>query len=287
MKPTWLIQTNIDGVNIDSMIDAVWAQGMSVHEKEHRIGERINFSSYGPKDCVICYGDIDFVRQIHRRAPFVPGAWANFDHMKCSFYYAYFGEYLLNRQYLMMPVGELLRQWKKLALTTPVFNDKQLAFMKPTFVSEPCQSVFVRPDSGAKPFTGYVIKSDEQHKIKTLVQAVGSEMLVVVAPEKSITAEWRFVVCDGKVIAGCQYLPIENPNFTPSSLRLAEIIASQEWQPDRCYTVDIAESEGDVHLLEINSFSCAGFYGCEIGPIVQCASATAIKEWEEYCDPNA
>lgn len=255
----------MDGVDTKSMISEVMAQGMIVRPIEYHLGSHIDFSEHDPHDCIICYGGIDFVRQINTRAPFIPGAWCNFDNMKCSTYYAYLGEHLLNQQYTMMPVGDLLRRWDKLITYAPN------------------QSWFIRPDSGAKPFTGYIVAPGNKHEIKSLIQAIGPETLVVVAPEKKIMKEWRFVICDRKVVTGCQYLPTESPTYSPPSLRLAGIIASQEWQPDLCYTVDVAESEGEVYLLEINSFSCASFYDCNILSIVEWASKTAIKEWQEYC----
>lgn len=267
MRPDWLIQTNMEGVDTEPLIAEVLRQSMRVRMIEHRLGAQVRFDDYNPHDCLICYGDIDFVRQVHRFAPFIPGAWCNFHNMKCSTYYAYFGEHLLNQQYAMMPVGDLLRRWDWLSTCVP---DKPL---------------FIRPDSGAKPFTGYVVSPDERHKIQTLVQAVGPEMLVVVAPEQEITAEWRFVICNRKVVAGCQYLPTESRNYDPCSLRLAGVIASNDWQPDLCYTVDIARSNDKVFLLEVNSFSCAGFYSCDMESIVRGASLVAENEWLEYCDP--
>jgi len=268
MKPDWMIQTNMEGVDTGPMIAEVLKQGMKVREIEHRLGAHVDFDGYNPHDCIVCYGDIDFVRQVHRRAPFIPGAWCNFDNMKCSTYYAYLGGHLLNQQYMMIPIGDLLRKWDMLVEQAPG------------------QSWFLRPDSGAKPFTGYVVAPDEKHKIQTLVQAVGPETLIVVAPSVAIVAEWRFVICDREVVAGCKYLPDESPNYPPSSFRLAQQIASQEWQPDLCYTVDIAEAVGDMHLLEINSFSCAGLYGCDMEAIVRCASIVAKNEWGEYCAPT-
>lgn len=277
-KPLWLIQTNMEGVDTGPMIAEVESQSMEVMTIETRFDRQINFSDYGnDDDCIICYGDIDFVRQVSRRAPFIPGAWCDFRNMKCSTYYSYFGEYLLNKQYAMMPVGDLRRRWKELITMfypwASVVGNKEL---------------FVRPDSGSKPFTGYVIPPGDEHEIELLMQAIGVEELIVVAPKKDITTEWRFVICDKKVVAGCQYLPTECKLADqsihcnqPSSFRLAQTIADSEWQPDLCYTVDIAESDGQMFLLEINSFSCAGFYDCDIESIVRNASKAAIAEWED------
>ena len=251
----------MDSVDTSSMVEQVKLQGMEARTIEPAIGEQIDFSVDMANECVVCYGDINFVRQVHRRAPYIPGAWCDFNNMKCSTYYAYFGKYLLNKQYFMMPVEEVLRRWNSLTASG---------------------SLFIRPDSGTKPFTGYVVRHDEKHEIQTLIDAVGNEILVVVAPEKKITTEWRFVICDGKVVAGCQYLPWESPDYDTHALCLAIEIGRQQWQPDLCYTVDIAECDGEMHLLEINSFSCAGLYGCNMESVVRYASEVAEEEWQEY-----
>ncbi len=267
MKPTWLIQTNMDGVDTDPLIHEVTHQGMNVIYFRHDSCIDLPLDWLSSEDCVICYGDINFIRRVKSKSPMIPGGWCNFENMKCSTYYSYFGRYLLNKQYIMMPIGELLRRWTE---------EKPWAF----------QVVFVRPNSGAKPFTGHVFFHDHKRRLESLVKMVGPETLVVVAPEKNITGEWRYIICEGKVVAGSKYLPEETCASHAPSLRLATVIASQEWQPDICYTVDIAESEGDVHLLEINSFSCAGFYESNLFCIVDSASLAAVREWEEYRDPN-
>lgn len=271
-KPLWLIQTNIEGVDTVPVIAEVESQSMEAMRIETSHSRQIDFSDYGNEDdCIICYGDIDFVRQVSSKAPFVPGAWCNFRNMKCSIYNAYFGEHLLNKQYIMMPAGELSRRWEEL-----------VTMFSPWASVVGNKGLFIRPDSGAKPFTGYVIPPGHKHEIELLIQAIGPEMMVSVSPEKSITTEWRFVVCDKMVVTGCQYLPTESQTISPSSFRLAQKIASQDWQPDICYTVDIAESDGNIYLLEINSFSCAGFYSCDMRSIVRDASRAAIVEWEDH-----
>jgi len=264
----------MDGVDTGPMVAEVIRQGMQVIEIECSLGYNVNFYELvgisgnfldrrWPSLHVVGYGDIDFVRQM-QRTPFIPGAWCTFDNMKCSTYYAYLGEYLLNKDYVMMPAGDLLRRWDALI-------DRDVN-----------RSLFLRPDSGAKPFTGYVIEPEGRDKIQTLVETVGPDMLVVVARKKQITAEWRFVICDRKVVTGCQYLPNEDKWFHPESFRLAHKIASKEWQPDLCYTVDIAESEGKMYLLEINSFGCAGLYVCDMESVIRRVSVAATKEWREY-----
>lgn len=267
MRPNWLIQTNIEGIDTEPMISEVRAQGMEVGEFCHELGMPLCLSIIDYKLFTICYGDIDFVRRVRLNFPFIPGAWCNIVNMRCSTYYAHLGEHLLNEQYIMLPCGDLLRRWTEIV---------------GKLGGGP---LFVRPDSGMKPFTGYVVDIDKGHEIESLTQAIGPETLVIVAPKKTIINEWRFVICERKVIAGCRYLPDESQFFTPPPCRLAKMVAESEWQPDICYTVDIAEEDnGRVSLLEINSFSCAGFYGCDISSIVESASKAAMNEWNEYLE---
>ncbi len=63
--------------------------------------------------------------------------------------------------------------------------------------------------------------------------------------------------------------------------------AAKRYNPDRCWTVDIAKTEyGTYHVLEIGCFSCAGLYGMDLEKVVDKVSEEALKEWKEYYDTN-
>lgn len=264
----WLIQKNIDRTDAYVLIRELLRQNICVTTVKYNTGMEIEFNKHISDTCVICYGNIDFVRKVQKQYKWIPGAWCNFHNMMCSVYYTYFGKYLLNRHYSMMSLGELLMRWEDI---TSVINDIPL---------------FIRPNSGTKLFAGQVIEQDRKDKIQALIHTVGEETLAITSLAKTIDSEFRFVVCNREVITGCKYLPIESTETSPSSLRLAKHISSLPWQPDLCYTIDIAEHRGDVYLLEINSFSCAGFYSCDISSIVKNASRCAVDYWKEYCYSN-
>jgi len=268
MKPYWIIQNNIDGIDTIPMIKEVMAQGMNVSSVEHNFGKHDYLCNefFGNSGCIICYGDIDFVQQVQHNTSFIPGAWCNSYNMKCSTYYAHFGKYLINSDYRLMPIGDVPRMWQNLGRIQQIIP----------------KYIFLRPDSGMKPFAGYVAEYDNKHELQSLIKSIGSETLVLISSKKFINREWRFVICGRRVVAGCQYLPVELPLYTNHAYELANIIASEEWQPDLCYTADIVESEGRIYLLEINSFSCAGFYMCNIGDIIKYASVVAEEEWNDY-----
>jgi hypothetical protein len=60
---------------------------------------------------------------------------------------------------------------------------------------------------------------------------------------------------------------------------LAEVLKQVNWYPELLYTVDICESEGELYILELGSFSCAGEYGCDLSLIVEVGAKAA---WEDY-----
>ena len=61
-------------------------------------------------DCVIFYGRLITGRQLQREKAWIPGAYCNFDNLCCSTYYSHWGKYLLNENYVILPILEILRQ---------------------------------------------------------------------------------------------------------------------------------------------------------------------------------
>ena len=51
--------------------------------------------------------------------------------------------------------------------------------------------------------------------------------------------------------------------------------------PDPMFVIDIALSQGKYRLLEINGFSFASFYACDLKAIVRAAHEQALREWQD------
>jgi hypothetical protein len=97
-------------------------------------------------------------------------------------------------------------------------------------------------------------------------------------------SEWRFVVCQHRIIAGSRYQPsqpVGDNEEDAAAWNLAAHIARTPWQPDPMWILDICKTSGGLSLLEINSFSCSGFYACDVEPIVREATRLALWEWME------
>jgi hypothetical protein len=146
--------------------------------------------------------------------------------------------------------------------------------------------LFIRPDSNMKPFRAGVFNL----QVLNTMQSLGSELrrdettLVLVSKKRSITKEWRFFVYKDEIITGSLYLVGEeriDERIKGGYLvsYLTEVLKQVNWYPELLYTVDICESEGELYILELGSFSCAGEYGCDLSLIVEAGAKAA---WEDY-----
>ena len=193
-----------------------------------------------PDHCVVSHGDIELVSKIHNEKRWRPGAFATIENYYCSNYVNHFGEYWLNRDYLMLPFGDLKRQ-------------KQLLF--DTFGID--GRIFARPDSPLKLFTGQTASLE---CFDADVEYMGFyefpvRSLVVVSSPKTIQREWRFVAANRYIVAGCLYCEsgqfASKPQIDDDAKQLAQKIASSGYEPDPVWIVDICQtSDGEYHLLE-------------------------------------
>lgn len=269
MNPKWLLQENIFNENFDNFHEALRKSGSEFQSVKY-----IPFSGeiQTPYDeekngCIISYGSLNLIKIIKRTKPWIPGCWCDLEKFKCLHYYSHFGKYLLNGDYLAIPLQELYR------LAHTVFE----RFGNP---------IFIRPDRGDKPFTGHTIYSRNfESDFNALSSKCDPETIVLISAFKDIINEYRFVIANNSVITGTTYRVnkelVYNLVESGEAYNTAQTIARDLWQPDPIYVVDICENADGFHLLEINSFSCSGFYACDKQKIVQAANELAILEWND------
>ena len=109
----WLLENDVFDEDLQPLIDEIERQGMEVKVQRHRSfdTEREDIATWYPPDaCVVFYGSIGFARQVQRKAPWVPGVYCTWDNYRCTHYYPAFGDKLLNKDYVMLPLGELERR---------------------------------------------------------------------------------------------------------------------------------------------------------------------------------
>lgn len=255
----WLVEDGPFEEDIESLIQEIQKQGHHLKLiKYEPFGSGLYNNLFEKDACVIFYGSINLATQLQRQTPWIPGPIATWKHYECTYYYAYYGKWLFNQDYEILPYAEFYRRENR------AFN------------------YFVRPNVGTKLFGGHVV----QH-IDPVGYVCKPHDLIIASRPKEILREWRIVVADRKPISGCQYKyrdKLDLNIYVPSNVYryVQSILWSSEWTPDKCFTMDIAEDRnGELGLLEINSFCSAGLYCCPVEPVVREISRIALEEYNE------
>ncbi len=284
MEVKWLFEDYEHDSSLQPLMDEIKKQGMELKVVKYEPWESGEFNQYPNDDCVVFYGTLNLGRQLCRQKGWVPGIYCNWQNLCCVTYYSYWAKYLFNNFYTMLPLLEIKRR------ENYIFS---------IYGMDDC--IFIRPDSGAKTFTGQILKREEIDREFKLFESYAGrpldQILTVISTPKLIHKEWRFVIVDKKVIAVSQYRenfksyvreqsleidPVIEEGCPTKALKLAEEIADDPWQPDRAYTLDICSgNDGRVWLLEANSFSCSGLYKCSPEPIVREISRIALEDWKD------
>ena len=179
---------------------------------------------------------------------------------KCSDYYPKYSDCLLNDQYIIVDLHTFL-------------NNKDFYF---NALGDTC---FVRPDHGDKSFTGSVISSKtSKHDLKRYIFERPLQEMILLAPTRDIEQEYRFVVVRENIVAGSIYKTKKRGHleFYEKELKkgnaawtYAQDIINNHYSPCTAFTIDICLTGGDFKVVELNSFSHAGLYKCNIKKIVE------------------
>jgi hypothetical protein len=106
-KVNWLIEKSIFDNNAKAFLARLERQGYTYQETSYlkfHPNEAENF--FGRDECVLFRGSLNLGRDVLKTS-WLPGAYMNERNLRCSMYYTYFGNYLLNDRYFMLSLGEL------------------------------------------------------------------------------------------------------------------------------------------------------------------------------------
>lgn len=277
----WIIEEGVFGSPIAPLVSEIQAQGHQVRVIDYTRG-LTDYKRFFPEDeCILFYGSLHVAMRIlddktGSGLPRTPGVIGTLQNYYCTNYYTYLGKWLLNAHYCILSLEELSRRVtiaKDLVLDHLIGDSKRL---------------FVRPDSPLKPFPGGVYSRKELADLQGFMRGNyldTPEMLVVIAKENQIEAEWRVVIAQGQVLSASQYKQFGEPCYQqgmPDDIqRLASEVAKCGWQPEPIWVLDLCRSNGSPYILEIGFLSCSALYKCDLSLIVKEASRIAQKEWDE------
>lgn len=101
--------------------------------------------------------------------------------------------------------------------------------------------------------------------------------LVLMSPIKTIYAEYRFYVVNGRVITGSLYregsrvvyrevLP-KDPAWT-FAVAMTAPISLDSWLPNKAFALDVALTPDGYRIVETGALNSVGFYACDMGKFV-------------------
>jgi hypothetical protein len=215
---------------------------------------------------VIGYGTFPFARQIQLHCAWSTGARCDPGNLDCSTYNAYFGKYLLNQHYAIMPGVEAIRQSHWLF---SVFGG--------------AYEVFARPAGCHKLFVGRCIHRESFASALAPTRYDPATQVMIAAPRK-IGREWRLVVLGDSVIAASLYAEDGAKSVQagcPDEVRefVAGMLNAVSWRADPIFMMDVCESEDRLWLVELNGFSCSWLYQCDLPRVVTSTSDLAALQW--------
>jgi hypothetical protein len=203
-----------------------------------------SFDTFDPYDIwdsdVVFLGSLKLAKIV--QAETFHTVFCGFKSFKCSEYYPYLAKYLLTDKWGITSAINLKNNTNK--------------------------EIFIRPNDGDKVFTGHICRTENDYQ--EIIDCYENPYELVVGMDiVDLRREWRLVVVDKKIISGQIYCDLTtNLDYTimpPEVKELGEKIIAEGYEPDKCWTIDIAQINDDKEvkygLVEINSFSCAGLYG--------------------------
>lgn len=217
---------------------------------------------------ILAYGTVQFIRNFNNTFKgLCPGVYQN-DIVRSFHKFAVpLNDYLLNDDYIIVPYY---------FIRTGKYAD---------------QSIFAKPLSGLKQFTGKAITPKSfKDDIETMnkFEHIDDDLLCVVSSVKDIQAEFRYIIADKQVITGSEYrwdnvLDVRIDTL-PECDKMAQHIASLDWQADTVYVCDVAMTNNGPKVIELNSFSSSGLYACDTYKIVEAVAKTATREYNGDID---
>ncbi len=274
MKCHWIIENFIDAADSCELVDAVRASGRECYVIGKRENLDFDASQFSENECVMFQGSIQMGRHIQKKLPFgcYPILYCTEDNYLCSKYYPYFKDILFNDKHVFVTVGELKANR----------FDYYANFGKDAMI-------FIRPDRGDKIFSGQLLDLEDFDRFwkNNLVSTATDDDLAIVSTPKNIRGEWRFVCCTESIIA-CSTYSYQGkitrvPFAPPGATALCKEVLDRGYFPDKVFCVDVAEDcDGSFWLLELTSFSSAGFYACDKKAIAERVSGLVEVDYFQH-----
>lgn len=283
MTPHWFLQSGkwqgSEEKNLYKLKNILEEAGCKVAVDKHFALENTPYPfPEKPDGPVILHGSIHMLSDASELAPkdwYPAGKWMQLANLCCKTYYAEIGEFLLQREYVMLPFGDLPRM---------------VPFLYKTFGQQvpDCSLgpyVFIRPDNNEKSFIGAAVGLQGfKYWYDDVAKAHGPGALVVVAPFQQIHKEWRLVIARSSPVAASLYKVDDNfieEEGCPAAVRDFANKVARRVRVAPVWVLDIAETvEGRLAVVELGAVNCAGWYSCDLRAVTKSINEVASEIWQ-------
>lgn len=175
--------------------------------------------------------------------------------LRCSSYYPKLQDYLFQKGWLVLSLGEFVNQRDILYCVADI--------------------LFVRPDTNDKVFSGGCVSLENwDASIKNILfYDPPMDTMVVVAVPRQVVSEARFLVVGRKLVTGSYYkiagsairlrITSESPIWAEAEKLLAVCLQNQ-FDPSGSWVLDIAEdTRGMWEIIEVGGTAYCGMYACD------------------------
>jgi len=131
--------------------------------------------------------------------------------------------------------------------------------------------MFIKPSKDEKAFDAGILSPGQTIEEFITSQPQARRWLyemAVIAPRKTIVAEYRFFVVNKEVVTGSLYRFAGNANFSanvPGNVMEAAVEFARLYQPHAIFTMDLAETPSGIHIVEYNCWNASRMYAADIG----------------------
>lgn len=132
------------------------------------------------------------------------------------------------------------------------------------------QDMFLKPSRDLKAFDAGILPkgvSLQEHITSGKHQAMYLEEQALIATVRPIAAEYRFFVVEKEVITGSQYRLGGKgvlSSIIPENIMCAAKEYAQLYQPHDVFTMDLAQTQQDISIVEYNCWNASGLYHTDV-----------------------
>ena len=255
----WITESLIPQKSLVPMLNQLGLKHMDYARFQDMTPEEVE--KLGTEHTVIFHGSQEVADQLAKNPRLTPGAFCATDKFLCTSWYPGLREHIVNSDYHLTTVKDLVGGNGVAKFYGDLYGGK----------------IFVRPDSPLKPFSGRVLDTSNI-TLESLDHGYYYNSVtldLIVAPVQEIGREWRFVMAYfgglHRVLGVSGYDKDRNPispEEAPLTFALEVALKAQPLVTDLAYVLDIAEVGGELKVMELNPFSGASLYSCDLKEVI-------------------